>query len=118
IISSHQHQHHIPYALSTLHSPHQIYTLSHTTLFRSTLNDLVAPSIRLCKALNYRGMAEIEYKRDINTGEYKLIEINTRHWDWHRSEEHTSELQSRSDLVCRLLLEKKKNQLKLSVTYI
>src|SRR2546428_7132322 len=27
-----------------------------------------------------------------------------------RSEEHTSELQSRSDLVCRLLLEKKKYQ--------
>src|SRR5206468_6674104 len=26
-----------------------------------------------------------------------------------KSEEHTSELQSRSDLVCRLLLEKKKN---------
>src|SRR6478672_13561029 len=29
-----------------------------------------------------------------------------------RSEEHTSELQSRSDLVCRLLLEKKKNKIK------
>src|SRR5206468_12539707 len=28
-----------------------------------------------------------------------------------RSEEHTSELQSRSDLVCRLLLEKKKNMM-------
>src|SRR5450432_3390656 len=28
-----------------------------------------------------------------------------------RSEEHTSELQSRSDLVCRLLLEKKKTKL-------
>src|SRR2546421_5011846 len=27
-----------------------------------------------------------------------------------RSEEHTSELQSRSDLVCRLLLEKKKKE--------
>src|SRR5438034_8200785 len=26
---------------------------------------------------------------------------------WQRSEEHTSELQSHSDLVCRLLLEKK-----------
>src|SRR3712207_7367542 len=26
---------------------------------------------------------------------------------WHRSEEHTSELQSRQYLVCRLLLEKK-----------
>src|SRR3712207_8660727 len=29
----------------------------------------------------------------------------------HRSEEHTSELQSRQYLVCRLLLEKKKNKL-------
>src|SRR2546430_10562081 len=29
--------------------------------------------------------------------------------DEHRSEEHTSELQSQSNLVCRLLLEKKKN---------
>src|SRR2546430_6396302 len=29
-----------------------------------------------------------------------------------RSEEHTSELQSQSNLVCRLLLEKKKNLLK------
>src|SRR5438874_8656892 len=28
----------------------------------------------------------------------------------HRSEEHTSELQSRRDLVCRLLLEKKKKR--------
>src|SRR5260221_5361309 len=28
-----------------------------------------------------------------------------------RSEEHTSELQSHSDIVCRLLLEKKKNKL-------
>src|SRR5206468_10584986 len=33
-----------------------------------------------------------------------------------RSEEHTSELQSRSDLVCRLLLEKKKNKNKYSET--
>src|SRR5206468_8980227 len=33
--------------------------------------------------------------------------------DLPRSEEHTSELQSRSDLVCRLLLEKKKKKKKL-----
>src|SRR2546428_9762286 len=32
--------------------------------------------------------------------------------DADRSEEHTSELQSRSDLVCRLLLEKKKKNLR------
>src|SRR5260221_8436429 len=30
--------------------------------------------------------------------------------NWDRSEEHTSELQSHSDLVCRLLLEKKKDK--------
>src|SRR3712207_8250701 len=36
-----------------------------------------------------------------------------------RSEEHTSELQSRQYLVCRLLLEKKKNQIShTSVSYI
>src|SRR5204863_8190662 len=34
-----------------------------------------------------------------------------------RSEEHTSELQSRRDLVCRLLLEKKKNLYIQSVLY-
>src|SRR5206468_12884945 len=33
--------------------------------------------------------------------------VATRFLDHFRSEEHTSELQSRSDLVCRLLLEKK-----------
>src|SRR5690606_42119906 len=35
--------------------------------------------------------------------------IGTRFHSWVRSEEHTSELQSRENLVCRLLLEKKKN---------
>src|SRR5437773_8644427 len=30
---------------------------------------------------------------------------------WNRSEEHTSELQSHHDLVCRLLLEKKKKNI-------
>src|SRR2546430_11254586 len=33
-----------------------------------------------------------------------------------RSEEHTSELQSQSNLVCRLLLEKKKNDTHISTT--
>src|SRR5690606_39945590 len=31
-------------------------------------------------------------------------------WPQYRSEEHTSELQSRENLVCRLLLEKKKEK--------
>src|SRR6266853_6478936 len=36
--------------------------------------------------------------------------IVTRHGLFQRSEEHTSELQSQSNLVCRLLLEKKKKK--------
>src|SRR2546428_6167511 len=35
-----------------------------------------------------------------------------------RSEEHTSELQSRSDLVCRLLLEKKKTTIYKILIYL
>src|SRR2546422_7058378 len=38
-----------------------------------------------------------------------LIDEAARAESLHRSEEHTSELQSRLHLVCRLLLEKKKN---------
>src|SRR2546430_7383236 len=35
---------------------------------------------------------------------------NAGRWNHPRSEEHTSELQSQSNLVCRLLLEKKKKK--------
>src|SRR2546421_7933485 len=47
---------------------------------------------------------ELERYLAVTTDEIKSTE--------ERSEEHTSELQSRSDLVCRLLLEKKKKQKK------
>src|SRR2546427_3373736 len=43
----------------------------------------------------------------------KVVPVNNArvgHAAGTRSEEHTSELQSQSNLVCRLLLEKKKNQ--------
>src|SRR3712207_7064119 len=42
-------------------------------------------------------------------GETLLDQLRRRGVATHRSEEHTSELQSRQYLVCRLLLEKKKN---------
>src|SRR5690554_3246499 len=46
------------------------------------------------------------YKPDgTNTGAEQELQVGM-----HRSEEHTSELQSRPHLVCRLLLEKKKNK--------
>src|SRR5438067_4236587 len=38
------------------------------------------------------------------------MQENRSEGEWPRSEEHTSELQSRFDLVCRLLLEKKKSR--------
>src|SRR5438132_8340423 len=42
--------------------------------------------------------------------------LGERSTAFQRSEEHTSELQSHSDLVCRLLLEKKKNQVTQGIT--
>src|SRR5207244_13316892 len=39
-----------------------------------------------------------------------VVAVVINRWDVKRSEEHTSELQSPDHLVCRLLLEKKKNQ--------
>src|SRR5690349_22426351 len=41
-------------------------------------------------------------------GIWSLVVLSRRNVKEARSEEHTSELQSRRDLVCRLLLEKKK----------
>jgi predicted ATP-grasp superfamily ATP-dependent carboligase len=46
--------------------------------------ELVPPSTRICHALNYQGIAEIEFKHDARDGSCKLIEINPRHWDWHQ----------------------------------
>src|SRR3989475_8427271 len=40
-----------------------------------------------------------------------LVDGDGRVKESHRSEEHTSELQSQSNLVCRLLLEKKKRNI-------
>src|SRR2546430_12763204 len=37
---------------------------------------------------------------------------------WCRSEEHTSELQSQSNLVCRLLLEKKKKRTEVHINFV
>jgi predicted ATP-grasp superfamily ATP-dependent carboligase len=53
------------------------------------LPELLAPTRRLLGELRYRGMAEVEYKQDPRTGELRLIEINTRHWDQHRLGRHS-----------------------------
>src|SRR2546421_3196217 len=63
----------------------------YTTLFRS-----ISRAAGLAKIVGLVGVYS-----------YGLYLIHQPYVIW-RSEEHTSELQSRSDLVCRLLLEKKK----------
>src|SRR5437868_11423887 len=59
-----------------------------------------------------RAAADIEQMAVLPNGEHpdleNVIDVRLRPSAPGRSEEHTSELQSRFDLVCRLLLEKKK----------
>src|SRR5438874_4382465 len=69
----------------------------YTTLFRSRRLDPARDR------LERLGVVLLEHHR-VAVALHPLLEKNNA-----RSEEHTSELQSRRDLVCRLLLEKKKN---------
>src|SRR3712207_8394189 len=83
----------------------------YTTLFRSdaTLLDYLKP--RLLAPLGIQGATWESCPRRINVGGGGLsikTEDIARTLILRRSEEHTSELQSRQYLVCRLLLEKKK----------
>src|SRR5258708_14178286 len=75
----------------------------YTTLFRSQPPDLLiylkADIPKLVQQIQKRG-------RDY---EYSIRLEYLKNLNEHRSEEHTSELQSPDHLVCRLLLEKKKN---------
>src|SRR2546430_9924870 len=70
----------------------------YTTLFRSPFLWLLLESLlTIHKGIRIQLLRERDQKC--------LVEDPGRAW---RSEEHTSELQSQSNIVCRLLLEKKK----------
>src|SRR5258707_7169692 len=73
----------------------------YTTLFRSC--DRRWPAIEGID----RSQAETQAAEEITLLQIRPIR-NLQKSDFFRSEEHTSELQSRQYLVCRLLLEKKK----------
>src|SRR2546430_468292 len=86
----------------------EIYTLSlHDALPISLVRALLAPS------LDGRRRAEEEI---VAEDVLRVAHVEARHDEVVelvrelRSEEHTSELQSQSNLVCRLLLEKKKKK--------
>src|SRR5207248_5776901 len=55
-----------------------------------------------------RAYPEVKVQSGIEACQERAIARAILHEAVHRSEEHTSELQSPYDLVCRLLLEKKK----------
>ncbi|MFZ5516565.1 MAG: ATP-grasp domain-containing protein [Candidatus Zhuqueibacterota bacterium] len=59
--------------------------LGHASTFVETIHipELEATSARLLNRIGYEGLAEVEYKFDPTTGEYKLLDINTRVWGWH-----------------------------------
>src|SRR5439155_3211054 len=82
------------------------YTLSLTTLFRSVKigRELLGCSGQAVVSVlgDVRREIRIETATAPGTVQRRLHEVADR------SEEHTSELQSRGHLVCRLLLEKKK----------
>src|SRR5437867_13075177 len=74
----------------------------YTTLFRSRKRKRADP----CRASRrFTGSAESRLESRTHRTPRSPFWL-----DWTRSEEHTSELQSPYDLVCRLLLEKKKKK--------
>src|SRR2546430_13740778 len=70
----------------------------YTTLFRSRAQEGVEEESKGLDSSNY------------NTQQTLEVGYRSTWIDGNRSEEHTSELQSQSNLVCRLLLEKKKKK--------
>src|SRR5205085_11536429 len=90
----------------------------YTTLFRSDDPDAadddahLAPAHRLLRPHRPRRPGPVLVYRELR--QYHSAELRGRVGKpVQRSEEHTSELQSQSNLVCRLLLEKKKNYLEI-----
>src|SRR2546430_5766301 len=78
----------------------------YTTLFRSNMNFEEAATLPVALATMHNAVVT---SGALQSGQTVLIQGASR------SEEHTSELQSQSNLVCRLLLEKKKNHMSTSV---
>src|SRR2546421_12385531 len=86
----------------------EIYTLSLHDALPISLSQ-IDPSCRSRSSGAGKSKLVPQYQRLALSGSNLLgdaIDLSLRGAE--RSEEHTSELQSRSDLVCRLLLEKKK----------
>src|SRR3712207_7716956 len=80
----------------------------YTTLFRSQYNKSIVLEYNPNKVDVFECVPNLKFLKCYPSVLIKLISFDIR------SEEHTSELQSRQYLVCRLLLEKKKNNISFS----
>src|SRR3712207_7494213 len=80
----------------------------YTTLFRSQYRPC-SPARRVGSDRDWKGERDVRTTGEERPGAALEVVLGVdTHLDVHvRSEEHTSELQSRQYLVCRLLLEKK-----------
>jgi len=47
------------------------------------VEEVVEQGLAFLRALGYRGISQVETKRDPRDGRYKLMEINPRLWQWH-----------------------------------
>src|SRR2546421_8157405 len=65
----------------------------------------------------FRSLRRTSYCAGVSCSRHSASDLVTFRSLTARSEEHTSELQSRSDLVCRLLLEKKKKKRAVHANY-
>src|SRR3989449_6505708 len=88
----------------------------YTTLFRSR-NEHVQPLHQLGDLLTVQVAAELVELRLVGLGLVLPLVVAAFQAPHIRSEEHTSELQSRLHLVCRLLLEKKKTNVQVDDTH-
>src|SRR5437868_13280867 len=80
----------------------------YTTLFRSYRGSRFLDGSSASWREPTIGESVVDRRLVIERDDPKVTIAQLRHARPERSEEHTSELQSRFDLVCRLLLEKKK----------
>ena len=57
----------------------------HSSSFVETIDhpEVEQAARRLLAAMNYTGLAEVEFKYDARDGRYKLLEVNPRAWTWH-----------------------------------
>src|SRR5690606_41671464 len=109
---------HVFFLLVTLRPPPRPPLFPYTTLFRSA--PLGIGEVRQPRVVVGSAVAVVDLEVELiggDQGEHHAVLVDAEAAEHgagadaaKRSEEHTSELQSRENLVCRLLLEKKKNK--------